>query len=90
METMGVRFGRFVAFGAGQVPVETQGCLDSLGRPSLHLSSLRTPTPPFPLERLLVFDSTLQTLNSNQLQQWLDLKTYPLKPGNRERAPLLT
>lgn len=70
--------------------MEIQGCLVGPDRSHVHLPSLGTPTPPFPLELLFSFSLTPQTLNSNQLRWRLDLKAYPLEFGNRERAPLLT
>jgi len=86
----GVRCGPFTGSGAGQAPVEIQGWGRSLDGLGFHLSSPGTPTPPFPLELLLPLDQSTKMSNSDQLLLMLDLKTYPLKIANRERALLLT
>jgi hypothetical protein len=68
------------------VPVEIQGSIRCQSRLLVHLTSLSTPTPPFPLERVLPFSWASAASISNQRQLSLDLKAYPVKTAYRERA----
>lgn len=86
----GVGFWRFTALGPGQVPVETQGCSSRLDLVALHLCSLLTPTPPFPLESVSPFDRAWPAPITNKRSPLLDPKAYPPKTAYRERASLLT